>query len=136
MFGGKHPSRTRSVSAEKPRKTSKSALREAREQVAQTNSTNLWFSRFSSRTAQVVGHPYVFLLAVASLIFWALTGLAFHFSDAWQLVTNTGTTIVTFLVVFLIQNTKVGQNRRETDAVGSAMASIGLLLLPSSYRNS
>ena len=67
-----------------------------------------WFSRFASKTAQLVGHPYMFLLAVVVLIFWAISGPLFHFSDTWQLIINTGTTIVTFLVVFLIQNT---QNR-------------------------
>jgi len=83
-------------------------LSEAREQVATTNTINLWFSRFASRGAQFVGHPYMFLLAVVALLLWAATGPVFHFSDTWQLVINTGTTIITFLVVFLIQNT---QNR-------------------------
>ena len=69
---------------------------------------NLWFSRFASRTAQMVGHPYMFLAAVVILLLWAASGPLFHFSDTWQLIINTGTTIVTFLVVFLIQNT---QNR-------------------------
>ncbi len=69
---------------------------------------NLWFSRFASKTAQVVGHPYMFLIAVVILLAWALSGPFFHFSDTWQLIINTGTTIITFLVVFLIQNT---QNR-------------------------
>ncbi len=69
---------------------------------------SLRFSRFASRTAQFVGHPYMFMLAVAVLVLWAVSGPFFHFSDTWQLIINTGTTIVTFLVVFLIQNT---QNR-------------------------
>ena len=69
---------------------------------------SLWFSRFASRTAQLVGHPYMFLGAVTVLAVWAVSGPVFHFSDTWQLIINTGTTIVTFLVVFLIQNT---QNR-------------------------
>lgn len=86
----------------------RSPLSEAREQVANANTINLWFSRFASRTAQFVGHPYMFLLAVVALIVWAAAGSVFHYSDTWQLVINTGTTIVTFLVVFLIQNT---QNR-------------------------
>jgi low affinity Fe/Cu permease len=76
--------------------------------VAKTNSMSLWFSRFASRTAQYVGHPYMFLFAVVVLVVWAVSGPLFHFSDTWQLIINTGTTIVTFLVVFLIQNT---QNR-------------------------
>jgi low affinity Fe/Cu permease len=79
---------------------------QARRQVANKNTISLWFSRFASRTAQLVGHPYMFLLAVAILIVWAISGPLFHFSDTWQLIINTGTTIVTFLVVFLIQNTQ------------------------------
>lgn len=81
---------------------------EAREQVKGSISLNLWFSRLASGTAQMVGHPFMFLLAVLVLILWAASGPFFHFSDTWQLIINTGTTIVTFLVVFLIQNT---QNR-------------------------
>jgi low affinity Fe/Cu permease len=81
---------------------------QAREEVRRTGGLNLWFSRFASSTAQVVGHPYMFLLAVIVLVLWAVSGPFFHFSDTWQLIINTGTTIVTFLVVFLIQNT---QNR-------------------------
>ena len=84
------------------------ALGEVRKQVARSNSASLWFSRFASRTAQLVGHPSTFILAVVVLVLWAVSGLFFHFSDTWQLIINTGTTIVTFLVVFLIQNT---QNR-------------------------
>jgi low affinity Fe/Cu permease len=80
----------------------------AREQVARASTISLRFSRFASRTAQLVGHPYMFMLAVAVLVVWAVSGVLFHFSDTWQLIINTGTTIVTFLVVFLIQNT---QNR-------------------------
>jgi low affinity Fe/Cu permease len=81
---------------------------EAHAQVRKAGGMNLWFSRFASETAQVVGHPYMFLLAVVVLVIWATSGPFFHFSDTWQLIINTGTTIVTFLVVFLIQNT---QNR-------------------------
>src|SRR5262249_32046553 len=81
---------------------------EARAEVAKFGSINFWFSRFASSTAQLVGHPYMFLSAVIVLILWAISGFFFHFSDTWQLIINTGTTIVTFLVVFLIQNT---QNR-------------------------
>jgi low affinity Fe/Cu permease len=81
---------------------------QAREEVKKTGGINFWFSRFASGTAQVVGHPYVFFAAVVLLVLWAVTGPYFHFSDTWQLIINTGTTIITFLVVFLIQNT---QNR-------------------------
>ena len=81
---------------------------EAHQQVRKSGGLNLWFSRFASETAQVVGHPFMFLAAVIVLVLWAASGPFFHFSDTWQLIINTGTTIVTFLVVFLIQNT---QNR-------------------------
>ena len=80
----------------------------AREQVARTSTVSLWFSRFTSRTAHWVGHPLMFIAAVVVLVAWAISGPFFHFSDTWQLIINTGTTIITFLVVFLIQNT---QNR-------------------------
>ena len=66
------------------------------------------FHRFASRTAEIAGRSYAFLVAVTALALWGSTGPLFHFSDTWQLVVNTATTIVTFLMVFLIQNT---QNR-------------------------
>ena len=61
------------------------------------------FSDFAERVAHVTGKPITFALCVAVVILWALSGPLFHFSDTWQLVINTGTTIVTFLMVFLIQ---------------------------------
>jgi low affinity Fe/Cu permease len=67
-----------------------------------------WFHRFSARVAEHMGSPFAFLTAIAVIATWAITGPIFGFSDTWQLVINTGTTIVTFLMVFLIQNT---QNR-------------------------
>lgn len=67
-----------------------------------------WFSKFSSFLSTMTGRPVTFVLAVVMVIVWALTGPLFHYSDTWQLVINTSTTIVTFLMVFLIQNT---QNR-------------------------
>lgn len=66
------------------------------------------FSRFANWTARASGHPTAFAVAAAVIVVWLVTGPAFAFSDTWQLVINTGTTIVTFLMVFLIQNT---QNR-------------------------
>jgi low affinity Fe/Cu permease len=66
------------------------------------------FSRFSKWTAHATGHPAAFVLAALVVVVWLATGPLFAFSDTWQLVINTGTTIVTFLMVFLIQNT---QNR-------------------------
>ena len=72
----------------------------------------MWFSKtfteISNRVSQATGRPATFASAVAIIILWAVTGPVFHFSDTWQLIVNTGTTIVTFLMVFLIQNT---QNR-------------------------
>jgi low affinity Fe/Cu permease len=67
-----------------------------------------WFSRFAKWTARATGRPGTFTLAVVVIIIWAVTGPLFGFSDTWQLIINTGTTIVTFLMVFLIQST---QNR-------------------------
>ncbi|HMJ53454.1 MAG TPA: low affinity iron permease family protein [Polyangiaceae bacterium] len=67
-----------------------------------------FFRRFSHLTSTGVGSPWAFAVASMTIIVWAATGPLFHFSDTWQLVINTGTTIVTFLMVFLIQNT---QNR-------------------------
>ena len=66
------------------------------------------FRKFSQKISDLVGSPWAFVLAVVIVLVWAITGPVFHFSDTWQLVINTGTTIVTFLMVFLIQNT---QNR-------------------------
>ena len=66
------------------------------------------FGDIANRTSQAAGKALTFLLAAGLVVIWALTGPLFHFSDTWQLVINTGTTIVTFLMVFLIQNS---QNR-------------------------
>jgi low affinity Fe/Cu permease len=70
--------------------------------------THDFFRKFAHQTSSGVGSPWAFLTAVAVILVWGATGPLFHFSDTWQLVINTGTTIVTFLMVFLIQNT---QNR-------------------------
>ena len=69
---------------------------------------NEFFHKFAHRTAELVGSPWAFCAGVAVVLIWAATGPMFHYSDTWQLVINTGTTVVTFLMVFLIQNT---QNR-------------------------
>jgi len=69
---------------------------------------NEWFRKFAHASAEAVGRSTTFFVAAAIIFLWALTGPFFHYSDTWQLVINTGTTIVTFLMVFLIQNT---QNR-------------------------
>jgi len=66
------------------------------------------FRKFSQATSQAVGSSWAFIIAVLIIVVWGITGPLFHYSDTWQLVINTGTTIITFLMVFLIQNT---QNR-------------------------
>jgi low affinity Fe/Cu permease len=72
-----------------------------------------WFTRFAKWTARVSGRPVTFMIAVVVILAWVITGPIFGFSDTWQLVINTGTTIVTFLMVFLIQNTQ----NRDSEAV-------------------
>jgi low affinity Fe/Cu permease len=67
-----------------------------------------WFSKAANRASELAGSYIAFTIAVAIVLIWALTGPIFGFSDTWQLVINTGTTIVTFLMVFLVQN---AQNR-------------------------
>jgi low affinity Fe/Cu permease len=69
------------------------------------NDPGLWFVRFAQ---EVTGRPITFFIAVATIVVWGISGPLFGFSDTWQLVINTGTTIATFLMVFVIQNT---QNR-------------------------
>jgi low affinity Fe/Cu permease len=72
-----------------------------------------WYSRAAKTTARFSGRPWVFAMAVGSIAVWLITGPLFGFSDTWQLVINTGTTIITFLMVFLIQNTQ----NRDTEAI-------------------
>ena len=74
----------------------------------QARSTNDWFGAFAANASGWLGSKWAFAAAGAIIVIWALLGPIFRYSDSWQLVINTGTTIVTFLVVFLIQNT---QNR-------------------------
>jgi low affinity Fe/Cu permease len=66
------------------------------------------FRLFARRTSAILGSAWAFIIALIVIAIWAITGPTFHYSDTWQLIINTGTTIVTFLMVFLIQNT---QNR-------------------------
>ncbi len=72
-----------------------------------------WYTGFAKRAAHFCGRPRTFFLAVLVIATWLITGPIFHFSDTWQLVINTGTTIITFLMVFLIQNTQ----NRDTEAI-------------------
>jgi low affinity Fe/Cu permease len=79
-----------------------------------------WFECFARATALLAGRPLTFFAAVAIVLVWAVTGPIFHFSDTWQLVINTGTTIVTFLMVFLIQQSQ----NRDTMAVQIKLAEL------------
>jgi low affinity Fe/Cu permease len=76
--------------------------------MASAPSKRSWFTRFANGASRATGKPVTFVLALVIVAVWAVTGPMFGFSDTWQLIINTGTTIVTFLMVFLIQNT---QNR-------------------------
>jgi low affinity Fe/Cu permease len=75
--------------------------------------TASWYSGFAKSASHFCGRPKTFALAVAVIAIWIVTGPIFGFSDTWQLVINTGTTIITFLMVFLIQNTQ----NRDTEAI-------------------
>lgn len=72
-----------------------------------------WYSHLARSIAHISGKPLTFTIAVSVILIWIITGPIFKFSDTWQLVINTGTTIVTFLMVFLIQNTQ----NRDTEAI-------------------
>jgi len=92
-----------------------------------TNGQNSWSATFSyvaSAIARAMGKPITFLIACALVIFWAASGPLFGFSDTWQLVINTSTTIVTFLMVFLIQNTQ----NRDTMALQLKMSELILVM--------
>jgi low affinity Fe/Cu permease len=79
-----------------------------------------WFERFAHRVAGLAGQPIAFCIALAVVIVWGTTGPLFHFSDTWQLVINTSTTIVTFLMVFLIQQSQ----NRDSKAVQVKLAEL------------
>ncbi|HEV8689646.1 MAG TPA: low affinity iron permease family protein, partial [Ideonella sp.] len=70
-----------------------------------------WYSSLAKTASRFCGRPRTFAAAVGVIVVWAVTGPIFHFSDTWQLIINTSTTIITFLMVFLIQNTQ----NRDTD---------------------
>jgi low affinity Fe/Cu permease len=72
-----------------------------------------WFTRAAKWASHTAGRPATFVFALGIILVWAITGPLFHFSDTWQLVINTSTTIITFLMVFLIQNTQ----NRDTEAL-------------------
>ena len=83
-----------------------------------------WFARFAAATANWTGTTTAFVTALAIVCVWGVTGPLFHYSDTWQLVINTGTTIVTFLMVFLIQNTQ----NRDTKALQIKLSELILAL--------
>src|SRR5438046_3033847 len=74
---------------------------------------NVYFTRFTTSVSMALGHAWVFVAALAILVIWALSGPLLGFSDTWQLIVNTTTTIITFLMVFIIQNTQ----NRDTAAI-------------------
>lgn len=76
-------------------------------------SSRSWYAQFTKSIARFCGRPIVFVLAVATIMLWIITGPLFKFSDTWQLVINTATTIITFLMVFLIQSSQ----NRDTEAI-------------------
>ncbi len=77
------------------------------------NGKSSWFSRFAKWTARQTARPISFACAAAVIVIWLVSGFLFNFSDTWQLIINTATTIVTFLMVFVIQNTQ----NRDTEAI-------------------
>jgi low affinity Fe/Cu permease len=83
-----------------------------RKRIKGSNGTS-WFSRFAKWSARQTARPLSFALAAGLIVAWLLTGFVFNFSDTWQLIINTATTIVTFLMVFVIQNTQ----NRDTEAI-------------------
>ena len=96
----------------RPAKVTVEVNKDLDEETSSTETTTVTrtdrFARFSARSSHYLGSRWAFIGAIGVILVWAITGPIFHYSDTWQLVINTGTTIVTFLMVFLIQNT---QNR-------------------------
>lgn len=79
----------------------------------QTSRSAGWFNRFAMKSAHVVGAPYAFLFAITSIVLWLISGPYFHWSNTWQLVVNSLTNVVTYLVVFVIQNSQ----NRDSEAI-------------------
>jgi low affinity Fe/Cu permease len=134
--------RDRPASAKEPMKTSqgispselsKDKVEELSSQIA-IESRGDAFGKFAATASGWLGSKWAFVVAILVIALWAITGPLFHYSDTWQLVINTGTTIVTFLMVFLIQNTqnrdarainlKLNELIRVTEAAGDQMMDI------------
>lgn len=84
------------------------------------------FNRFTTRVSTILGRAWVFVVALSVLLVWAVSGPLFHFSDTWQLIINTGTTIVTFLMVFIIQNTQNRDNMAANIKLDAIMRKVGV----------
>jgi low affinity Fe/Cu permease len=102
------PHQTRSGKEKDGPEAPPSPLDIARHEASEHATLSTRFSGFAASTSHAVGSPFSFIAAIAIVIIWGVLGPMYHYSDTWQLVINTGTTIITFLMVFLIQNT---QNR-------------------------
>jgi low affinity Fe/Cu permease len=116
-----------------PKQTSKDPVEEIKSRLASETKGDA-FGRFAAAASTWLGSKWAFIGAISIIIAWAVTGPIFHYSDTWQLIINTGTTIVTFLMVFLIQNTqnrdarainlKLNELIRSIDAAGDNMMDI------------
>jgi low affinity Fe/Cu permease len=84
------------------------------------------FTRFTSAVARAMGHAWIFAAALAILLLWALSGPLLGFSDTWQLIINTSTTIITFLMVFIIQNTQNRDNLALNIKIDAMLKKMGL----------
>jgi low affinity Fe/Cu permease len=84
------------------------------------------FSRFTSAVSMVLGHAWVFVTALVLLLVWGVSGPLFGFSDTWQLIINTSTTIITFLMVFIIQNTQNRDNMAMNVKLDAIMDKLGV----------
>src|SRR5437764_5310292 len=84
------------------------------------------FTSFTTSVAMAMGHAWVFVIALAVLVIWALSGPLLGFSDTWQLIINTSTTIITFLMVFIIQNTQNRDNLAANIKMDAVMKKLGI----------
>jgi low affinity Fe/Cu permease len=84
------------------------------------------FTRFTSKAASILGHAWIFVTALTVLVVWAASGPLLGFSDTWQLIINTSTTIITFLMVFIIQNTQNRDNLAMNIKLDSMMKKLGI----------